>query len=171
MSEPNSADEPFVKYDMEFAPVDPSMPPAKPGPLHVVRGEFRKYDVEFAPADPSLPPATPGPLNHVRRRFRRIEMEPVPVTGFDLVLTLDGTADAGEVFARVCDLITELDRFARVSGGSGLTLDTRRSTAVPGTVTLRVVPADPDRGPRQAEVAGEKARDIPGVSDVKVIAA
>jgi hypothetical protein len=135
--------------------------------LTPIRRPFRKIRLQFEPVDPAMPPPTPGPLIPVRRPFVRLQTHFEPVSGFDLELSLDGSADAGEVFTRVCHLITQLDEYARASGGSGLTLDTSRSKAVPGTVTLRLVPDDPNRGNQQAEVAKQQVRRIPGVSDVK----
>lgn len=145
--------EPFPKFEMKFEPVDPTMPPANPGPLEVVRGPFRKYEMTLEATDPSMPPATPGPLNHVRRRFRRIEMKfepadptvPLATPGpldvvpgasvrlegeFDLVLTLDSTADADEVLDRVSPqevrtqlvgLFRELNDYSLLKWGKGLT--------------------------------------------------
>ncbi len=132
-----------------------------------VRRPLVKLVAQFEPSDPNAPPATPGPLIHVRRPLVRLTAE--PETGFDLVLTLDTGADAGEVFTRVSKLLGELDAYARASGGAGLTLDTKQSRAEPGTVTLRLVPADPSRKEKQAEVAKERAEEIPGVQDVKLL--
>lgn len=135
-----------------------------------VRRSLVKLEAQFEPVDPNAPPAVPGPLIVVRRPFVRLEGQFDPVTpGFDLELSLDSKADAGEVFTRVCDLITQLDRYARASGGAGITLDTKRSKAVPGTVTLRLVPDDPNHGTQQAEVAKQEAGRIPGVSEVKLL--
>ncbi len=134
-----------------------------------VRRRFIKLQGQFEPVDPNTPPAVPGPLIVVRRPFVRLEARFEPVTpGFDLELSLDGKADAGEVFTRVCDLITQLDRYARASGGAGITLDTNLSKAVPGTVTLRLVPDDPGRVEQQAEVK-RRAEQIPGVSEVHLL--
>lgn len=138
--------------------------------LHHVRRRFQRLTATFEPVDPNAPPATPGPLIVARRPLVRLEAQFEPVTpGFDLELTLDGTADAGAVFERVTDLITQLDRYARASGGAGLTLDMTLSKAVPGAVTLRLVPDDPGRGTQQAEVAQQEARRIPGVSEVNLL--
>jgi hypothetical protein len=137
--------------------------------LNHVRRRFQRATVTFEPVDPNASPAVPGPLIVVRRPLVRLEAQFEPVTGFDLELTLDGTTDAEAVFERVTDLITQLDRYARASGGAGLTLDPKQSKAVPGTVTLRLVPDDPGRMSEQAEVAKQQAERIPGVTDVKLL--
>lgn len=92
--------------------------------------------------------------------------------GFDLVLTLDAGADADEVFVRVVEMLDELDEFARASGGTGLKLDTKQSNAEPGTVTLRLVPADkPHDVAKQREVVMARSRKIAGVSEVELVTA
>jgi hypothetical protein len=134
-----------------------------------VRRPLVKLVAQFEPVDPNEPPGTPGPLIHVRRPLVKLVAEQEMSAEFDLVLTLDAGADASEVFTRVSKLLGELDKFARASGGAGLTLDTKQSRAEPGTVTLRLVPADPARKEQQAEAAKERAEEIPGVQDVKLL--
>ena len=91
--------------------------------------------------------------------------------GFDLILTLEDGADAAEVFRRASDLIGALDEFARASGGKGLTLDASQSSAVPGTVTLRLVPSDPSHVTEQRAVVEARSLKIAGVSEVEYAAA
>jgi hypothetical protein len=134
--------------------------------LNPVRGPFKRIRLEPEVMDPNAPPARPGPLVVVCRPFQRIRLE--PDTSPSLHLSVSSDTDSAEVLARAVEMFGELDRFARASGGAGLSVDAAHSTATAGLVVLRLVPADPTRGPEQAEVAKQLARQIPGVTDVTV---
>jgi hypothetical protein len=134
--------------------------------LNPVRGPFKRIRLEPELIDPNAPPARPGPLVHVRRPFQRIRLE--PDTSPSLRLSVAADADADAILSRVVGMLAELDRFARASGGSGLSVDVAHSTATAGLVVLRLVPADPARGAEQAEVLRQHLRQLPGVTDVTV---
>ncbi len=125
------------------------------------------------PVDPNSPPARPGPLVHVRRPFQRLTLtfEPVVPGTSGVQLEVAGDAEPAAVLARAKEVIESFDIAACASGGSGLGVDAAGSSAAAGTVLLRLIPADPARGPAQAEAVCKLLRHIPGVTDAVVVAA
>ena len=106
-----------------------------------------------------------------RERSEQAARDAATRAGFDLVLNLEAGADADAVSRRVGEFLDELNEYARVSGGAGLTLDTSRSTAESGVVKLRLVPSDPAHVAKQREFIEAKSRKLAGVSEVKFAAA
>jgi len=102
----------------------------------------------------------------VRGPYQRVRLEPDIVPS--LYLSVADDTDPAAVLARAVEVLGGLDRYARASGGAGLSVDTKLSTATAGRVVLRVVPADPARGLEQAEILRQELRQLPGVIDVTV---
>ncbi len=145
-----------LKRDLQRQSVESN---AKADAAH--RETMARYEAEFARIEEEK----------AARAAERAEATAAAAAGFDLVLTLDAGADADEVFGRVVDFIGELDEYAQAGGGAGLTLDPAQSRAEPGTVTLRLVPTDPQYVAKQREVVMAQSRKIAGVSEVELVTA
>jgi hypothetical protein len=136
-----------------------------------VRRPLRRVELHFEPVDPNMPAATPGPLHVVSRPLKRAELTFEPVAqapSFDLVLTLETDTDPLKVTSGIIELLSELSTLSQMNGKAKYTIDFSASKSEPGLLTLRIVPGGGNTFRLQEDQITTPARKLTGVRHAEV---